>query len=293
MNQTAYYNIFLYFFLVVFLLNPLSGRLIKPSENGEEKEILVVNSKRRLYYPIKSEGLIFNIKGPMRLEFISRLPVLRDKSNSYPFQYRIVLDDVDTINVKHKYKVQKSIKSVQHPKHSYTYSGNYFINLEEGEHKVELIESSKQKYPSLVRVLTKEFENPGKQKKILSPTVHKSFVSLKSNKKDIKYYECSSVVPLKIEAMGRNILKIMSRLEFNESMGQEESYRIRVREGKKVLGTYFFNTERSSASQILERPDIVPGKWRSCEIIVPKGIHSYTVEIADKEKTVLTRFILY
>jgi len=61
MNQTAYYNIFLYFFLVVFLLNPLSGRLIKPSENGEEKEILVVNSKRRLYYPIKSEGLIFKI----------------------------------------------------------------------------------------------------------------------------------------------------------------------------------------------------------------------------------------
>ena len=101
MNQTAYFNIFLYFFLVVFLLNPLSGRLIKPSENGEEKEILVVNSKRRLYYPIKSESLIFNIKGPMRLEFISRLPVLRDKSNSYPFQYRIVLDDVDTINVKH------------------------------------------------------------------------------------------------------------------------------------------------------------------------------------------------
>ena len=168
MNQTAYYNIFLYFFLGAILLTPLSGRLIKPSENGEEKEILVVNSKRRLYYPIKSEGLIFNIKGPMRLEFISRLPVLRDKSNSYPFQYRIVLDDMDTINVKHKYKVQKSIKSVQHPKHSFTYSGNYFINLDEGQHKVELIESSKQKYPSLVRVLTKEFENPGKQKKILS-----------------------------------------------------------------------------------------------------------------------------
>ena len=293
MNQTAYFNISLHFVLGIFLLNPLSGRLIKPSENGEEKEILVVKSKRRLYYPIKSEGLTFDIKGPVRLEFVSRLPVLRNKSKSYPFQYRIVLDGIDTINVKHKYKVQKSVKSIQHPKHSYTYSGNYFINLEEGQHKVELIERSKQKYPSLVRVLTKEFENPGKQKKILSPTVHKNFVSLKSDKKDIKYYECSSILPLKIEATGKNILKIMSRLEFNESMGQEESYRIRVREGKKVLGTYFFNTERSSASQIFERPDIVPGKWRSCEITVPKGKHSYTIEIADKEKTVLTRFILY
>ena len=147
MNQTAYYNIFLYFFLGAILLTPLSGRLIKPSENGEEKEILVVNSKRRLYYPIKSEGLIFNIKGPMRLEFISRLPVLRDKSNSYPFKYRIVLDDMDTINVKHKYKVQKSIKSVQHPKHSYTYSGNYFINIPKGNHTVEILQNKDLKYP--------------------------------------------------------------------------------------------------------------------------------------------------
>ena len=110
MNQIAYFNMFLPFIIGIFLLNHLSGRLIKPSENGEEKEILVVKSKRRLYYPIKSEGLTFNIKGPVRLEFVSRLPVLRDKSKSYPFQYRIVLDETDTINVKHKYKIQDLVE---------------------------------------------------------------------------------------------------------------------------------------------------------------------------------------
>ena len=76
-------------------------------------------------------------------------------------------------------------------------------------------------------------------------------------------------------------------------MGQEESYRLKVSEGKKVLGTFYFNTERSSSTQISERLDKVPGKWRSCEISVPDGKHLYDIEVLDKDKSVLTRFILY
>jgi hypothetical protein len=38
---------------------------------------------------------------------------------------------------------------------------------------------------------------------------------------------------------------------------------------------------------------LVPGKWRSCEISVPKNKHTYSVEVADKGKTILTRFIQY
>ena len=61
----------------------------------------------------------------------------------------------------------------------------------------------------------------------------------------------------------------------------------------KIIGTYYFNTERSSNTQILKRLDKVPGKWRTCEIKVPKGRHQYSIEIPDKDKAVLTRFILY
>tara|TARA_A100001037_G_C15150211_1_gene638716 strand:- start:3924 stop:4751 length:828 start_codon:yes stop_codon:yes gene_type:complete len=272
---------------------PLQAKLLKPSKNGENKEILIINSKRRLYYPINNEGLIYTIEGPTRLEFISRYPVIKKKNKSHPFNYKIVLNGVDTIQVNHRYKVQKSIKSIQHPKHKYTHSGNYFINLEKGTQTIELISNEKLKYPVLIRVLAKNFESIGKNKKVLTPMVHQNAVSLISNKKEIKYFECTSELPLQIEARGKNNLRILNRLEFSDSMGQEESYRIRVKEGKKVIGTYYFNSERSSASQILGRDDKVPGKWRSCEIPVPKGRHTYSIEVADKDKVVLTRFILY
>ena len=128
-------------------------------------------------------------------------------------------------------------------------------------------------------------------RKILS--IRRNYQAGDPMKKKIDYFECNSNYDLQIQARGSNTLRILSRLEFTDSMGPEESYRIRVREGAKVVGTYYFNTERSSVSQLLNKPEVVPGKWRSCEIPVNKGEHTYTIEIPDKGKTVLTRYIVY
>ena len=189
--------------------------------------------------------------------------------------------------------MQKSIKSVQHPKHYYTYSGNYFINLDKGSHTVRLIGSKGQKYPVLARVLAKEFGPLSKNKKILEPSVHQSPIKVITDDKSISYFECNNSYPLQIEAVGNKTLRILTRLQFTESMGQEESYRLKVKEGDKIIGTYYFNTERSSVSEIKGRLDKVPGKWRSCDIKVPKGKHKYLIEALDKSRTILTRFILY
>ncbi len=292
MNQIVYFrNIII--LLILFLYSSLDAKLLKPSKNGKEGEILIINGKRRLYYPIKNEVLQYAIQGPSRIEFISRYPVLKNKKKSHPFQYTIVINNKDTVMVKHRYKIQRSIKSIQHPQHNYTYSGNYFINLDKGLNTIELLTDREQKYPVLLRLITKEFESIGKNKQVLTPMIHKSALRLLTEGKSISYYECSPKLPLQIEAFGKKTMRVMTRLEFSDKMGQEESYRLRVSEGKKILGTYYFNTERSSTSQIDGRMDKVPGKWRSCEFSVPKGKHLYDLEVLDRDKVVLTRFILY
>ena len=292
MNQIACYKS-LTPLLILFLSSSLDATLLKPTQNNEEKEILIVNGKRRLYYPISQEGTHYSLEGPTRIEFISRYPVLKKKKNSHSFKYLIVINGVDTVNVNHRYKIQRSIKSVQHPKHNYTYSGNYFINLDKGSHTIELLTEKEQKYPVLMRVLAKEFESMGKNKKILKPMVHKNSLDLVTDGKSINYFECIPGLPLQVEAVGKKTLRILTRLQFSDSMGQEASYRLKVSEGPKVIGTYYFNTERSSSSQIGERMDKVPGKWRSCEVSVPKGKHRFNIEVLDRDKIVLTRFILY
>ena len=78
MNRIVYSSILLTV-CALTVVSPVEAKLLKPAMNGEEKEILIVNSKRRLYYPIKSDGLQYSLEGPMRLEFISRYPVLKKK----------------------------------------------------------------------------------------------------------------------------------------------------------------------------------------------------------------------
>ena len=292
MNQIAYCRKII-FTLGLILIVPIEAKLLKPSKNGSEKEILIVNGKRRLYHAIRNKNLTYNVQGPSRVEFISRYPVIRKKNKSQPFRYTIVINDDDTVTVKHRYKVQRAIRSVQHPDHSYTFSGNYFINLEKGTHIIQLLEENDQKYPVLIRLLTKEFEDMGINKEVLKPMVHKNAVELVIDGKKINYYECSPKLPLQIEARGEKKIRIISRLQFSDRMGVEESYRLKVSEGKKVIGTYYFSTERSSVSEIEERRDKVPGKWRSCEFSVSKGKHRYNLEVLDKNKVVFTRFIIY
>ena len=292
MSRIVYYKLIFISFLF-FCESIVFAKLLRPSKNRDQKEILVINSKRRVYYPIKQEGLLYQISGPTRTELISRFPVLKKKKNSRSFNYVIVLNQKDTINVNHRYKVQTSVRSIQHPKHRYTYSGNYFINLPKGDHTVEILEGEGLKYPVLLRALAKEFEAPKNNQEILVPMVHKNSIAIDLDGKNLKYFECSKNIPLQLEAFGPKTLRIISRLEFTERMGSQESYRIHVKSGKKVVGTYFFNTERSGSSKIKNRPDKVPGKWRSCEIKVPKGKHDFSIEVFDEGKTALTRFMLY
>ena len=70
------------FIIAIFLGWPLEAKLLKPSKNIDEKEILIINGKRRLYYPIKDQNIHYAVQGPSRIEFISRYPVIRNKKKS-------------------------------------------------------------------------------------------------------------------------------------------------------------------------------------------------------------------
>ena len=58
---------------------------------------------------------------------------------------------------------------------------------------------------------------------------------------------------------------------------------------EKIVGTYFFSSEKSENSTIKENKKVIPGKWRSCEINLTKKKHTYSVELLDKGKTVYIR----
>ncbi len=271
----------------------LSAELLRPNIGGENKEILIISSKRRLYYSMEDKGLSYTVFGPRRLEFISRLPVNTKRKKSHPFSYTIIIDGSDTVDVNHKYYPDKRIRSVQHPNQYVTYSGNYFVNIPTGKHEIRIAPNDAQRIPVLIRVIGKEFSSTSDTKINLVPTAHQPAKHIVTGTKEIKYYELQAGIPLQITGDGPGLLKITSRLAFNSRMGREEVYRLKVSQGIKVIGTYYFTSERSTNSTIKEAPELVPAKWRTCEIEVPAGKQTFDITLLEKDRTVLLRFTEY
>jgi len=287
MNQTVLFRIL---FLLFAGYSFLSAEILKPTIGGEEKEILKIAGKRRMYTIMREDSLVYQVNGPARIELITRYPSPEKSNKSQPFSYQLVIDNEEPITINHRYKLQKSIRSVQHPSHYYTYSGNYFINIEDGDHKLTVSANADQKYPVLLRVIKKGFKTSLNNMHELQPMVFQTNRTVVVSGKAISYYDLNHGRPLQLEMDGSQILRILSRLLFESQMGELESYRIRVKSGRKVLGTYYMSTERSSDSTVEGQSDKVPGKWRTCEVTIPEGKHVISVELVEKERSVLTRF---
>ena len=287
MNQTVLSRILLLLFTGY---SALSAELLKPTIGGEEKEILKIADKRRMYTIMREDPLVYQVNGPARIELITRYPSPEKSKKSQPFSYQLVVDNEEPIKINHRYKLQKSIRSVQHPSHYYTYSGNYFINIKDGDHTLTMSANAEQKYPVLLRVIKKGFKTSLNNMHELQPMVFQTNSTVVVSGKDISYYDLNHGRPLQLEMEGPQILRILSRLLFESQMGELESYRIRVKSGRKVLGTYYMSTERSSDSTVEGQSDKVPGKWRTCEVTIPEGKHVISVELVEKERSVLTRF---
>ena len=278
---------------IIFLFSVINAELLKPSIGGEKKEILIISDKRRVYTVLDNDSLVYDVYGPARLELISRYPVNNKTKKSQKFSYTLFIDNEKPIMINHRYKIQRSIRSVQHPNHYFTYSGNYFFNISEGNHRIILKPSEDKRYPVLLRMLKKDFDKVAKSRNELTPMVFQSNYKVMVEGKPVSYYQLSKNRPLQLDIDGSKKLRILSRLVFDEYMGSNETYRLRVKNGKKVLGTYFLSSERSSTSYIVDIKDKVPGKWRTCEIDIPAGKQIITVEIVENNKNVLTRFQEY
>ena len=278
---------------IIFLFSAINAELLKPSIGVEKKEILIISDKRRVYTVLDNDSLVYDVYGPARLELISRYPVNNKTKKSQKFSYTLFIDNEKPIMINHRYKIQRSIRSVQHPNHYFTYSGNYFFNISEGNHRIILKPSEDKRYPVLLRMLKKDFDKVAKNRNELTPMVFQSNYKVMVEGKPVSYYQLSKNRPLQLDIDGSKKLRILSRLVFDEYMGSNETYRLRVKNGKKVLGTYFLSSERSSTSYIVDIKDKVPGKWRTCEIDIPAGKQIITVEIVENNKNVLTRFQEY
>ncbi len=277
--------------LLAILLSSGIAKTVTP-EQKDKKEILIIGEKRRTYYQLHRDELVYNIKGPLRLRVIARRAVPRRDNKLQPFGYSMILDKEDELTVKHEQKRSKGVTSPQHPGHGYTQSGKYYLNIPSGLHTLVLRPLTKRSSPVLIRLLTDRFEKKV-EGRLLIPDDETTLKHLQVEEKKYRYYQLIPGNKIAVSIEEAKEIVVLSRLAFEDGMPSEENYRLRIRKDEKLLGTYFFTSEKSDVSTIVEDKDIVPGKRRTAEVEVDGSASTVTVELLDKGKRVYIRCVGY
>jgi len=277
--------------LLAILLSSGIAKTVTP-EQKDKKEILIIGEKRRTYYQLHRDELVYNIKGPLRLRVIARRAVPRRDNKLQPFGYSMILDKEDELTVKHEQKRSKGVTSPQHPGHGYTHSGKYYLNIPSGLHTLVIRPLTKRSSPVLIRLLTDRFEKKV-EGRLLIPDDETTLKHLQVEEKKYRYYQLIPGNKIAVSIEEAKEIVVLSRLAFEDGMPSEENYRLRIRKDEKLLGTYFFTSEKSDVSTIVEDKDIVPGKRRTAVVEVDGSASTVTVELLDKGKRVYIRCVGY
>lgn len=284
MNPTLMFKKILIF---VLILGSCFGGVIKPENAKKYRDILVVSGNRSSYYTLKDESLVYKVKGPQRIKIYSRVALNSKKKKSAAYGFEVQLNGNQPLQVNHDQKISKRVKSPQHPNHYFSKSATDYISVPAGVNEV-ILRPKKRGEPVLVRIL-EDKQAPRGRKKRVDALSEEAPIKLISKGKRLSYYAMRKDHPLFVTMEGPINLEITSRLGFDQQMGREEDYRIQVLDNGKVVGTYYFSTERSEITTVDGQNEIVPGSWRSCDVKLGKGMHEIKLRLLDQNRQVFVK----
>jgi len=281
-------NLYTTFFLIILfsVINvsgygaPKTKVLIPKNANGSVS--IVVSGKSYKYYPLSNdEAIVLTTRGPGKLKVISRcqLPGENYTDVDYVVYYRInggtkTKIEFNNVRVDEKSEFKNTSQGFL------TLGENILIELPRGENSIELWSGSKN-----IKILTRSLFTEIKEKKIdwvsLSPMYPNEPVSLVTNEDVISYYRYASVKPLKIRVTGPTTLRVLNRVEFDYKMKGRLSYRVEVKEDRKLKNTYMLCSDRSDITKYKKDKKKTPGKASEIFISVPAGTHIYEINTMD------------
>ncbi|NQV14012.1 hypothetical protein HQ531_01035 [bacterium] len=267
-------------FLLIFA--SVNAGVIKPEDAKQYRDILTVSGNRSSYYTLNDASLVYKVKGPQRIKIYSRAVLSAKSSKSKSYGFEIQLNGNQPLQVEHQQKWSRGVKSPQHPNHYFSKSATDFISIPAGVNDV-IIRPKKRSGPVLIRVVEDTKGAKGKKKRV-DALSEEAPVKLVANNKTLSYYALRKDHPLFVTLEGPVNLEIVSRLGFDPQMGREEDYRLQVLHNGKVVGTYYFSTDRSEETLVQDQSGVVPGKWRSCDVKLGKGIHEIKLRLLDENR---------
>lgn len=260
-------------------------------ETHDGKTVMVINGKKRTYYRAK-KGVdqVLQVQGPATVRLVSRVPwSSRYAGTEYVVEWAI--DGGAKGNFRQE--IRKASGAVrQSDNKKLSRGGTHEIEVPAGKQVLRLKLSESPGTVAYFRYHARPVEPPISSRNVdLKPLEKVTPRQVKAGETIVDYYPLASGEEMSVELVGPGYLKVISRLDWDETMTATQKYTLKVFEDGLIKQSYVLKGRRSEASTYIGKDDSVPARGEVVFFEVPDGKHRYTVRFQETGRLVNLRFL--
>lgn len=270
---------------------------------GAERVLVQVDGKSRAYWQLAKDGtLSATVNGPAVLRVVTRSP-WRSKFKDSETRLSWTLDGQPGGEFAHPVKRSSSVRlqpakddknaadPAKWPRLSSSVTDE--IRIPYGTHKVAIRVTQAPGDFVLLRLKRKAVHPLPKGATIdLLPRENLRTRDVVVAEKRSSYQVLSSGEELALEATGPTVLKVISRLDWNNTMAGRQKYQLKVYEDGALKNTWVLHGSHSNQAIYVGKDDSTPARGELLYIEVPAGKHLYKVKFQDSGREVNLRFLM-
>lgn len=270
---------------------------------GAQRVMAQVDGKSRAYWKLAAtDTMVATVNGPAVLRVVTRSP-WRSKFKGSELRLAWSLDGqpggdfVQPLKRSSEVRLQPAAgdKNADTPAKwpRLSTSGTEEIKIPYGTHKIAFRVKQAPDDHVLLRLKRKALHPLPKGATIdLLPREHGRTRDVDVKGARSTYQVLGSGEEMALEAVGPTVLKVISRLDWNNTMAGRQKYQLKVYEDGSLKNTWVLHGSHSGQAVYVGKDDSTPAQGELVYIEVPAGKHVYKVKFQDSGREVNLRFLM-
>jgi hypothetical protein len=276
--------------LLIPLIGSAAWLTLIPSEYGQSHSFKVSGNDRTYFSVETGKQLSVQVKGPTQIRVLTRLEFDSMPNQSVEYTIHYAMDDQAANQITFTSRPIDAVRDPQDPNRLMGFLRSHSIDVPRGVHSYsfQVTNGIKLVWMRIQEQQAGYVENLSRV--AMQPHHYTKAVDLDVKEKLATYYRIGEDNEVSIDIIGPTNLKILARLEFDETMRGTQKFRFQVLEGDKVIETYSLSTEVSDVARYIEPTSTLLSRGEKVYLDVPEGAHSYRIVLLDENRTALIKF---
>lgn len=283
-------------FLCLLVILPATGLgdwlNLVPSEYGES-QMFKISGRDRTYFSMEKDGyLAVQVKGPTQIRIITRMEFDTQPRRAREYSIQYTMDDQLADRVTFTARPIDTARDPKNPDRLLGYMREHSIDVPQGVHSYafSISDGADRVWIRVQEQQTTYIENL--RRISFQPQQYTTAVDLEVKEKITTYYRMGNDEELRLDVIGPTNLKILVRMEYDNTMRGDQTFQFQVLEGDQVVETYSVTTVLSDVARYIEPTMTLVSRGEKVYFDVPEGMHSYRIKLLDGDRTALIKFLI-